>query len=50
MNNFQLINEYLIMKKRIQRFSLIFTIEFPVAAVFNAFEVTAVVELNEAFI
>ena len=48
-NNFQLINKYLIMKKKIQRFSSIFTIEFPVAAVFGAFETTAAAELGGAF-
>ena len=36
-NNFQLMNEYLIMKKRIQKSSLISTIEFPVAELGGAF-------------
>ena len=48
-NNFQLMNEYLIMREKIRRFSLIFTTEFPVAAVSGAFKATAVAELGEAF-
>ena len=48
-NKFWLMNKYLIMKKKIQKFSPIFTIEFSVVAVFDVFEVTAVVELGGAF-
>ena len=37
------------MKKKIQKFSFIFTIESPVAAVFDAFETTTAAELGGAF-
>ena len=37
------------MKERIRKFSLIFTIEFLVVAVFGAFETTAAAELNKTF-
>ena len=47
-NNFWLINKYLIMKKKIQKFSFISTAESPVAAVFGAFEATAAAELGGA--
>ena len=48
-NNFQLMNKYLVTKKEIRKFSPIFTIKSPVAAVFDAFETTAAVELDGAF-
>ena len=42
-------NQYLIMRKKIWRFSFIFTTEFPVAAVSDVFEATAAAELGGAF-
>ena len=44
-----MINKYLITKKKIRKFSFIFTIESPVAAVSDVFEATAAAELGGAF-
>ena len=48
-NNFQLMNKYLIMRKKIRKFSFISTIKSSVAAVFGAFKATAAAELGGAF-